>query len=76
MSDQEEEECDFQVPVNLPLNMFGRKRQRSQADGLEYEPNEEYLVETSVCTLCQSDWTNNGSHGIVGLKCGHVFGKE
>lgn len=75
MSDLDEE-CDFQIPVNIPLAIFKRKRNRTQADNLDYEKNEEHLVETSVCTLCQSDWTNNGIHGIVGLKCGHVFGKE
>ncbi|KAG2230875.1 hypothetical protein INT48_003038 [Thamnidium elegans] len=75
MSDLDEE-CDFQIPVNIPLDIFKRKRNRTQVDNLEYEKNEEHLVETSVCTICQSDWTNNGIHGIVGLKCGHVFGKD
>lgn len=75
MSDSEEE-CDFQEPVNVPVDIYTRKRNRSHIESLEYEETEEDLIEASVCSLCQCVWTNNGIHGIVGLKCGHVFGKK
>lgn len=71
-----EEECDFQVPVNVPVDIYTRKRNRSQIEDNNYVETEQDLTEVSTCSLCQTCWTNNGTHGIVGLKCGHVFGKR
>ncbi|KAL0137875.1 hypothetical protein V8B55DRAFT_1532862 [Mucor lusitanicus] len=31
--------------------------------------------DTTVCSICQKEWTNNGYHSIVQMKCGHCFGK-
>jgi E3 ubiquitin-protein ligase RFWD3 len=76
MSDQEEEEHDFQAPVNIPTDVFTRKRRRSIDDNDNYVETEKDRVEASLCTLCQNFWTNNGPHAIVNLRCGHVFGKS
>lgn len=76
MSHSEEEEHDFQAPINVPPDLFTRKRQRSNEDSDKYVERAEDRVEASLCTLCQKYWTNNGQHAIVNLKCGHVFGKR
>ncbi|KAI8077845.1 uncharacterized protein BX664DRAFT_318422 [Halteromyces radiatus] len=36
-----------------------------------------HFVELATkCSLCSTSWTNNGSHRIISLKCGHVFGEK
>lgn len=75
MSDLEGE-CDFQAPVSLPIDIYTRKRNRTNNEDMNYEETEEDLVEATECNLCDSFWSNNGVHGIVSLKCGHVFGKK
>jgi hypothetical protein len=32
--------------------------------------------ENIVCTICSELWTTRGSHCLVSLKCGHLFGKR
>ncbi|KAG2205032.1 hypothetical protein INT47_002656 [Mucor saturninus] len=71
-----EEECDFQAPINVPVDIYTRKRNRCQIEDDKYVETEQDLTEVSTCSLCQTCWTNNGAHGIVGLKCGHVFGRS
>ena len=66
--DEEENSEDFQP---LP------KRQRTEDDDDE-EGNEAIdsdLVEGNECPICMERWTSHGSHRIVSLKCGHLFGK-
>lgn len=29
-----------------------------------------------TCPICFDDWTNSGSHRLVSLKCGHLFGQS
>jgi hypothetical protein len=32
-------------------------------------------AEEEVCSICLEAWTNSGSHRLVCLKCGHLFGE-
>lgn len=37
---------------------------------------EEPVVEEETCPICFEPWTNSGSHRLVCLKCGHLFGEN
>lgn len=32
--------------------------------------------ESIACSICSEIWTAGGSHCLVSLKCGHLFGKR
>lgn len=76
MSDLEEEEHDFQDPINVTSRIHSRKQSQSSYDSQRYVNNEYDQEEVTLCILCQSPWTNNGTHATVNLKCGHVFGRK
>ncbi|KAF9116936.1 RING finger and WD repeat domain-containing protein 3 [Mortierella sp. AM989] len=33
-------------------------------------------TEESTCSICFESWTNSGSHRLVSIKCGHLFGES
>ncbi|KAG0354639.1 RING finger and WD repeat domain-containing protein 3 [Gamsiella multidivaricata] len=33
-------------------------------------------TEESTCSICFEHWTNSGSHRLVSIKCGHLFGES
>jgi hypothetical protein len=76
MSDLEDEECDFQDPINVNARVNNWKRTQSSYSSQRYVENDFDEEEVTICTLCQSPWTNNGTHATVSLNCGHVFGKR
>lgn len=58
---------DFQEPIVIPDENNKRK-----IDDVESEEDEE---DVTVCGICQKEWTNNGTHCITQMKCGHCFGR-
>ena len=34
------------------------------------------IVTPQVCPVCFDAWSNSGSHRVVSLKCGHLFGQS
>lgn len=38
--------------------------------------DEEEGTEETTCSICFESWSSNGTHRIVSLKCGHLFGKS
>jgi hypothetical protein len=68
------EEQDFQEPILIPTDSSSsRKRTLSQT---EEDSEEDFEEPATLCSICQTEWTNNGTHRIVSIKCGHVFGKR
>lgn len=51
------------------LNEVSGKRQR--VDDSSYIEDE-----SIVCSICSEVWTAGGSHCLVSLKCGHLFGRK
>ncbi|KAF9362343.1 RING finger and WD repeat domain-containing protein 3 [Mortierella sp. NVP85] len=33
-------------------------------------------TEESTCSICFEPWTNSGTHPLVAIKCGHLFGQS
>ncbi|KAG1437024.1 hypothetical protein G6F56_013301 [Rhizopus delemar] len=66
------EDHDFQAPIVSLTNESPRKRAVEEEEEEEEDNPEEHLN----CTLCEKAWTTQGSHRIVHLKCGDVFGKS
>ncbi|KAF1800787.1 hypothetical protein FB192DRAFT_1382316 [Mucor lusitanicus] len=62
------DDSDFQIPLPVPDDN-GNKRRMEESDSQEDDQD------TTVCSICQKEWTNNGYHSIVQMKCGHCFGK-
>ncbi|CAO3687325.1 unnamed protein product [Umbelopsis vinacea] len=58
-------EDEFQSTVHLNIK---RKRELSTQ---ESSSDEESICQ---CPICFENWANSGSHRIVSMKCGHLFG--
>lgn len=53
---------------STPIIRANRKRKPSTQDS---SSDEESICQ---CPICFENWTNFGSHRIVSMKCGHLFG--
>ncbi|KAI7871329.1 hypothetical protein BDF14DRAFT_1221843 [Spinellus fusiger] len=67
-SDYEE---DFQEPVSIDSRSSKRQKRVYSSP-----PHATHQNTVTHCPLCKQPWTNSGSHSIVSLKCGHLFGKS
>lgn len=68
------DEQDFQEPILIPTDSnCSRKRTLSE---VSTEDEGDLDEPATVCPICNKEWTNNGIHRIVSIKCGHVFGKR
>lgn len=56
---------EFQSTVHLNIK---RKREPSTQESFS---DEESICQ---CPICFENWANSGSHRIVSMKCGHLFG--
>ncbi|KAI8388435.1 uncharacterized protein BYT42DRAFT_560081 [Radiomyces spectabilis] len=63
---------DFQEPIAIADNEEPRKRKRESENRSSPEDDDEAIQ----CSICCENWTNNGEHQVVSLKCGHLFGKH
>jgi hypothetical protein len=68
------EEQDFQEPILISVDSnSSRKRTLSQSSTDEEEDLDD---PATLCPICNTEWTNNGIHRIVSIRCGHIFGKR
>ncbi|KAL9544498.1 hypothetical protein MBANPS3_007599 [Mucor bainieri] len=64
------DDSDFQIPLPVPDDNNSNKRKMEEPESQEDDED------TTVCGICQKEWTNNGFHRVVQMKCGHCFGKS
>lgn len=59
---------------DLEGNVDSNKKQKIENTQTrnDQEQEDEYIT----CTICSEVWTSGGSHCLVSLKCGHLFGKR
>lgn len=60
-------DAEFQSTSNLKVK---RKREHSVQ---ENDSQEDLLCQ---CPICFEKWSNTGSHRLISMKCGHLFGQR
>eukprot|EP00795_Rhopilema_esculentum_P013037 gene13037-3812_t len=67
---RDDEEIDEQKVT--PQN--GESKPKDEVEDFDNGPESD--AEEQGCPVCFEPWTNSGSHRLVSLKCGHLFGKS
>ncbi|KAF9929747.1 RING finger and WD repeat domain-containing protein 3 [Mortierella alpina] len=63
---------DFQSQVQVVVRPIAGAGQ-----SLVPEPRPKNIeTEESTCSICFEPWTNSGTHRLVSIKCGHLFGEN